>query len=79
MRHVLVPALTLALCGCSLFSAAADIPEVCVTMRDRTVAGVAPGEPYRRRLVTDPLDVFGGFFRVNAEITAALPEDACAR
>ena len=30
--------------GCPLFSAGIDVPEMCVTLHDRKVQGVAPGQ-----------------------------------
>lgn len=75
MREILFRAIpilaVLPLGGCPLFSADADIPEMCVTLHDRTVEGVLPGESYRRRILANPLEVFGPFFEVSSEITAA--------
>ena len=57
--------------GCPLFSAGIDVPEMCVTLHDRKVQGVAPGQPLRRQIIADPLSELGPFLQLDGQIDHA--------
>jgi hypothetical protein len=59
------------LSGCAIFSVEAEIPEMCMTFHDRMIAGVPAGEEFARSITVDPLEFFGPWVELDAEITQA--------
>jgi hypothetical protein len=59
------------LAGCELFSLETEIPEMCIGFNDRLIPGVKGGMAFERSIVSDPLDTFGAYVELDAEITGA--------
>jgi hypothetical protein len=61
----------LPLAGCELFSLETDIPEMCINFKDRLIPGVGANADFERSISSDPLDTFGAYVELDAEITSA--------
>ena len=59
------------LSGCPVLSAEAEIGEMCVTFKDRTIKGTAAGQPFRHSVIAEPFEVFPALLQFDMEISHA--------
>lgn len=71
MRPIFAAAAVAMLSGCPFATVEAELGEMCVTFKDRTISGTPAGESYRHSVIAKPFEVFPKLLEVGMDIESA--------